>query len=270
MMVSQLPQSEQVRQALAEITAFEQSKVPGVWRGLDKNQLITQLRSRLQDPFTLNQGSQPFCGPAVIIFELIRRDPLSYVKICRNLFQIGGFHTQSGTWISASENLRNGQGNYRMPQVDWMILSTLRESANLMVPIHPNSSDIVRNVGGMTKSWEIAEWVKEILGYQKIQYKNTYLFGDLEAMQEVSQALKLGGVALALINDGGLLRNQPPRIPYPSHWVSILGNIVVQSKNSVQFEVYTWAKKMQVQVDEVTFKTHFWGVVIGKNNSIHT
>lgn len=43
MMVSQLPKSEQVRQALAEIAAFEGSKVPGVWRGLDKNQLIAQI-----------------------------------------------------------------------------------------------------------------------------------------------------------------------------------------------------------------------------------
>ncbi|MDY7022822.1 MAG: hypothetical protein SWJ54_15965, partial [Cyanobacteriota bacterium] len=86
----------------------------------------------------------------------------------------------------------------------------------------------------------------------------------IEAMQDVDRSLKFGGVALALINDGGLLRNQPPRIPYPSHWVSILGNIRVKSSKNVQFEVYTWGKKMQVQVDEVTFKTHFWGVIIGK------
>lgn len=265
-MLSSLPNSDRVRQALAEITAFEQSPVPGVWRGLDKNQVAAQLRSRVNDPLTLNQGSQPFCGPAVIIFELIRRHPLYYVKICRNLFQIGGFHAQTGTWISASENLRNAEGNYRMPQVDWMILSTLRESENLVVPINPNAPDIVRNVGGMTKSWEISKWVKDILGYQKIQYKNTYLFGDLQAMQEVSEVLNSDGVALALINDGGLLRNQPPRIPYPSHWISILGNISLTSPKSVQFEVYTWAKKMRVRVDEVTFKTHFWGVVIGQND----
>ncbi|MEA5498051.1 hypothetical protein VB834_05120 [Limnoraphis robusta Tam1] len=265
MIVSQLPKSEQVRQALAEITAFEQSKVPGVWRGLDKKQLIAQLRSRVNNPLTLNQGSQPFCGPAVIIFELIRRDPLYYVKICRNLFQIGGFHTRSERWISASEKLRNAEGNYQMPQVDWMILSTLRESENLLVPVQPNSPDIIRNLGGMTKPWEICEWVKEILGYQKHQYKNTYLFGDLKAMLEVSEVLNSGGVALALINDGGLLRNQPPRIPYPSHWVSIFSDISILSTKSVKFEVYTWAKRMQVQVDEVAFKTHFWGVVMGQD-----
>lgn len=263
-MVSKLPNSTEVRQALAEITAFEQSRVPGVWRGLDKNQVIAQLRSRINDPFTLNQGSQPFCGPAVIIFELIRRDPLYYTKICRNLFQIGGFHTRSSRWISASENLRNAIGDYRMPEVDWMILSTLRESENLVVPIDLNIPTLIRNIGGMTKSWEIAEWVKQILGYQKLEYKNTYLFGDIEAMQDVDRSLKFGGVALALINDGGLLRNQPPRIPYPSHWVSILGNIRVESSKNVQFEVYTWGKKMQVQVDEVTFKTHFWGVIVGQ------
>ena len=262
MLVSQLPDSDRVRQALAEIAAFERSKVPGIWRGLDKNQLLAQLRSRVNNPLTLNQGSQPFCGPAVMIFELIRRDPLYYVQICRNLFQIGGFHTRSGAWILASETLRNAEGNYQMPQVDWMVLSTLRESENLLVPVHPNAPDLVRNIGGMTKSWEIAKWVEEILGYQNIRYQNTYLFGDLQALQEVNRVLNSGGVALALINDGGLLRNQPPRIPYPSHWVSILGNIAVNSKNSVEFEVYTWAKTVQVRVDEVAFKTHFWGVIM--------
>ncbi len=264
-MTVQLPNSPQVRQAIAEINAFEQSKVPGVWRGLDKNQVISQLRSRLSNPLIVNQGSQPFCGPAVIIFELIRRHPLYYIQICRSLFQIGGFHSQSGTWISASERLINAEGNYQMPEADWMILSTLRESKNRVIPVQPNAPDVIRNIGGMTKPWEIIAWGKEILGYQKLQYNHTYLWGNLQAMLNISDVLESGGVALALINDGGLLINQPPRIPYPSHWVSILGNISITSNRSIQFDVFTWGKNMKIQVNELTFKTHFWGVVIGEN-----
>lgn len=248
-------------EALAE---FERSSVSGVWVGLNQKQIVAEMRSRLNNPFLVNQGGQPFCGPATIVFELIRRNPVEYVQLCRNLFQVGGFHTQTNRWISPSRRLRESRGNYQMPQVDWMVLSSLRESENLIFPIDPQAPELLRNLAGMTKSWEIAGWVREILGCQQVNYINAYLLRDSQIISHASQVVKQGGVALALINDSGLLLNTPPLLSYPSHWVALLENLSINSaSHEISFEVYSWAKKINITVSEEKFKAHFWSVVIG-------
>lgn len=256
--------SDILRQAEIAITEFENSKISGVWTGLDQQQIIAELRSHLVNPFNINQGTQPFCGPAAIVFELIRENPLAYIQICRNLFQIGGFHTQNNRWISPPQWLSESPLNLEISQIDWMVLSTLRESENIIFSVDPNAPQLLRNLAGMTKPWEMAGWIKEILGYQTVNYRNAYLFGDLEAIETANQMIKSGGVAFALINDSGLLLNQPPVFPYPNHWVALLGEIQInQNSNLIHFNVYTWGQEMQITVDLTTFKTYFWEVVTG-------
>ncbi|MGE5655948.1 MAG: hypothetical protein ACM37W_04965 [Actinomycetota bacterium] len=268
----QLVNSQLVQQAEAALAEFEKSKVPGVWRGLEKGAVIAQMRSRLYNPFEINQGGQPFCGPAAILFELVRRNPAYYVEICRNLFQIGGFHTQSGKWISPSTRLRESQGNFLMPPVDWMVLSTLRESENLIFSVDPNAPEIIRNISGMTTSWEMAGWVREMLGFPQVNYHHAYLIGDLNAIRNAADVLNGGGVAFALITAQGMLNKQRPVICYPSHWIALLGNIVIQpgamakpDSGRISFDIYTWAQKMHLDLAETAFKNYFWGVVTGRS-----
>jgi hypothetical protein len=252
-----------------KIADFEFSKVPGVWPNLDKRQIIYELRSRLENPFLVNQGSQPLCGPATVIFELIRKQPVKYVEICRSLYQIGGFHTQSGKWIFPSNNLRESGGDLKMPQVDWMLSATLRESENLLFPVAPDSPQLIRNISGMTKSWEISGWLKEILGYRKIGYNNAYLFGDFPALRVAAEVVDAGGVALALVTAKGLLIDELPLLPYPTHWIVILGGIKIEEttreRHRIKFDCYSWGRKLRVDVDAWRFKSYFWELVTGND-----
>lgn len=246
------------------IAEFERSTVSGVWTGLNQQQIIAEMRSRLANPFQINQGSQPFCGPAAIVFELVRKHPLLYIQLCQNLFQIGGFHTQTNRWIPSPLYLQQSRINFNIPQVDWMVLSTLRESENMIFSVDPNAPELFRNLAGITKPWEMGGWIQEILGYQRIDYHPAYLLGDLEAIQKANQIVKSGGVALALINEFGLLLNQPPTISYPSHWVALLDELAIDyNRNIIEFNVFTWGQEMSIKVDLKTFKTHFWAVVTG-------
>ncbi|MBD1940815.1 hypothetical protein H6F50_00385, partial [Coleofasciculus sp. FACHB-712] len=58
-MTSQLPNLTDLQQAQQAIADFEQSSAPSVWSSLDKQQVIADMRSRLIDPFQVNQGGQP-------------------------------------------------------------------------------------------------------------------------------------------------------------------------------------------------------------------
>jgi hypothetical protein len=256
----ELPDPALVNQAEEAIAAFEGAIAPKVWDFLDKTTVINDIRARVNNPFLVSQGGQPFCGPATILFELVRRFPVRYVEMCHTLFVTGGFNGQT-QFISASEQLRHAsRGNLRMGQADWMILATLREKENLLFPVEPNAPDIVRNLAGMTKSWELKGWIKEILGYSQVKHDYTFLMNDIPAMTQAANVLQSGGVAFALVTAEGMLAGQPPLIPYPSHWVSLLGNISVQ-RDSVTFDIYTWSQKMRLQLDPSSFKKNLWAIV---------
>lgn len=262
MITSVILDATQIQAAMDEIDAFEQSSAVGVWACLEKATIVAELRSRIADPFQINQGGQPFCGPASVLFELVRKQPIRYVQICRNLFESGGFQGTT-QWIRASEALRgNIDRQLRMSQTDWMVLATLSESESSLFPIEPNAPELIRNLAGMTKSWEIKGWIRELLGYSKTDYHQAFLFGDIEAMNQSIASIQAGGVSFLLITAEGLLQGNPPPIPFPSHWVTLLGNFQVNGEQ-VSFDVYTWAKPVTIRTDVNSFKKYFWAGVTG-------
>lgn len=261
---SYLPDANLQKQAEAAIARFEQSLAPPAWVHLNKQQIITEIKARVKNPFQINQGGQPFCGPASVLFELIRKQPIRYVELCQSLFLVGGFHTSTGKWILAPDRLKDvSKGELRMPQVDWMVLATLREAETMLFPVEPNAPDIIRNLAGMTKSWEMKGWVKEILGYPRVEYNYAYLGGDFGALQEAEEAIAAGGVAFALVTAEGMLTSNPPPVAFPSHWIVLLGGIVRQN-GRVSFDVYTWSRQMRVDLSEGDFKRYLWAIVTGQ------
>jgi hypothetical protein len=252
-----LPSADLVRAADASIDAFATSSKKSLWPALNKDVLIGEMRARIRDPFQVNQGGQPFCGPAAVLFELVRRNPPRYVEICQSLFE-NGYLPGTTQRIQSSTRLRQAtQGNLHMPDVDWMVLATLREAEITIFPVEPNAPLIIRNLTGMTKSWELIGWVKELLGYRNVKYNHAFLFSDLPAMQETDAVLKAGGVAFSLITAEGLLNDRYLSFPLPNHWIALLGG-VNNDGSRVSCDLYTWSKKYNLNTGVRTFKRYFW------------
>jgi hypothetical protein len=258
-----------------QLAKFARSTQTGVWNHLDKQQIIDDLRDRINNPYQIQQGEQPFCGPAAVVFELIRKQPARYIEICQNLYEYGSFQGYTKKIVAAGRLCRS-YGNLRMAQADWMILATLRDCANKIVPVHPKAPKLIREIGGITKPWEINGWVKELLGYAQTKSHPTPISGEFRALQEAHSTIESGGVAFALINSQGLLGNNSflasrfHRV-YPNHWVTIVGNIsiepptkITKNKHSrVEFDIYSWGRKIRVSTDTATIKDFFWGVTVG-------
>jgi hypothetical protein len=255
------------------LRAFENSLHPSAWRYLDKQDILQGIRSRLADPYRVKQGTQPLCGPAAVVFELLRKQPDRYVDICRSLYETGRFQGYTRP-IIATPNLRRSHGNLRMESLDWMLLATLRDATNLMLPLRPKSPALLRNLAGMTTTWEMRGWVRELLGYGDTRTRHTPVKGEFAALQTADTTIATGGVAFALINAEGLL-GSPSFLPhsfhrlYPSHWVTILGNIAIESDllkpRRVQFDIYSWGRKIHINTEAKNIKSYLWGIVIGQN-----
>ncbi len=254
---------------------FRASPEPGVWPYLDKAAIVQAMQTRLRHPFSVNQGQQPFCGPAAILFELIRKWPLRYVQICQSLYETGAFATKNRQVQTSAALRQASQGELHMGAADWMILAALRESENWLFPVEPNAPEIVRNLAGMTKSWEMKGWVKEILGYPHVDYWHTYVLRDLSALRKAQTVLDQGGVAFGLITAEGLLSRDKPRITVPNHWIAIVGNVNIRQgqfwrhdSGHVTFDIFTWAQRVTVDEPEGIFEDAFWGVVLGSDQPI--
>jgi hypothetical protein len=266
------------------LTRFAKSTQTGVWNHLDKQQIVSDIHARLADPFQVQQGGNPFCAPAAVVFELIRKQPHRYIDICQSLYEHGSFDGITKK-IMASGRLCRSYGNLRMAQADWMLMATLRDCANFLVPVNPRSPKLIRELSGITKPWEIGGWVRELLGYPTTKSYPTPLGNEFRALGEANNIINAGGVAFALINSNGLLGNHSFLVSrfhriFPNHWVTILGNIsiaradgtpfesttqVTKNKRArVNFDIYSWGKKIRVNADAAAIKDYFWGVTIGK------
>jgi hypothetical protein len=251
-----------LNQVEAKIAEFEAAVTPGIWTLLNKATLAKEMRDRVRNPYLICQGGQPFCGPAAVLFELVRKQPLRYVEICSYLYLLGGFHTAS-RYIPSSDDLRRAtQGDLRMGQADWMVLSTFRDMENVLFPVEPNAPDLIRNLAGMTKSWEMCGWIREILGYKTAECTYAFPANDIQALKKADAIIRQGGVAFALITAEGMLTDKPPRLPLPTHWIGLVGNISIQPA-AIEFDIYTWSKKMRLQMDHTSFKKYLWAVVTG-------
>lgn len=272
-------------QAKQALVTFEKSAKPGVWPHLSKKTVVANMRSLLADPFRIDQKQQPFCGPTSIVFELIRKQPLRYVQMCQQLYEQG--MVQGTTrMIEASPRLRQASREMDMAEADWMLIATLRESENLIFPVDPNAPTLIRNIAGMTKSWEMKGWVQEVLGYRRVDYLHAYLLQDIHAMHRAKAAIAQGGVAFALVTAGGLFSKEDvmtrvdsksvKKVALPDHWIVLVdiddipktlswrGVAYRSDKATLRFDVYTWAQRKRVEIGRAAFRRFFWGVVIGE------
>jgi hypothetical protein len=70
----------------------------------------------------------------------------------------------------------------------------------------------------------------------------------------------------------GLLQGKPPLLPYPDHWITLLGNISIKAASNfanlgsthLSCDLYTWGQKRHIDVDQNPLENCFWGIVTGQ------
>lgn len=239
---------EDANTALSE---FAQSDSPGVWQNLHKSTILAEIQARLDNPELVRQGPESFCGPAAIVFELVRRRPDSYVQFCQELYESGYLVGFRDNRVKASNHLLNTHVPSDMAEVDWMFMGTLRDDKNILFPVDPNLDFFEGLVNGLTTPAEMEDWTKNILGCDPdtVDYTSAYTgFADeVGQLRDAADALAHGAVVFALVTGSLVLNQDQGAVQFPNHWVSLLGNIQIVSKDTlgtdedvIYFDVFSW------------------------------
>ncbi len=249
------------------LSSFRASTITGPWLHLHKNIIIDEIENRLSDPKLVNQAHTPLCGPAAILFELIRKRPLTYIRICQELFENGQFVTPLGRTIRPNESLFATPFNLDttvtpLAEVDWMLMATMRDAANAIFDVQ-HDEDWVGGLSGISTPSEMKEWALELLEYSNIYYLQTYLYNEEGALALANAMTAVGGVAFILM-DGRVLKEEPIRVYRPSHWVAYIGGYQGPDRNDmVSYECYTWGGVRRFSSSLETFEDCTFGVVVG-------
>lgn len=242
----------------------------GRWPNIPREALAAGMLDRVRNPYNVNQRAGPFCGPSAIVFELVRRDPLRYVQVCRSLYENGSFRSRTEE-VRPRDALLNSRVGGGLSPVDWMLVATLRDAENALFPIEgEDQSGTMAQIAGITTPWEMKGWTSELLGFDDARYESTYLFGEFDAMRDAHGAFRLGGVGFLMVNSA-MAGNDAPLIGHPDHWVAYDGDLHIDEgiwyawdSGRIRFSCYTWGSRRSVDVGEGPFEDWMWGAVMGR------
>lgn len=245
------------------IQFFQDSSEAGIWPNIDKNLLLKDIKNTVVNPLNIRQAGTPFCGPASVIFELASREKTRYIRFCQELFETGGFKARS-QMINASENTRQSRIPEKISTADWMMLATLRDSENALIPVDNEWIDFAGGITGITFPSELETWIYEVLGFDNFDFFSCYTSDELNALIAAHNAWQKSGVAFLLINLG-LLKTEEEGL-LPNHWIAFQNNFSTVANNekiSVVFDCYSWGKILTVNMQNKDLDAYLFGVVFG-------
>lgn len=252
---------------------FEQSTQEGLWPSVDKAILIQGMKDRIITPTLVNQNDFPFCGPASIIYTLVRKNPLRYAALCRDLYLTAHFKMRTET-LYVSGTTRTAVPPASMNQADWVAMASLRDDENVLWDVEPDANDFIN---GATTHWEMNGWTFELMGYNNADYHTTFVWGELDALDDARKSVEKNGVAYLMI-DTDLIKGTQNSFweslfstGYPKHWIVFEGDATIDwgdwyawDSGYVKFRYYSWGNNTKfVDTDEGTFEDHMFGVVFG-------
>jgi hypothetical protein len=265
-----LPASDEPDTVTEAIQVFRNSPVNSKWPHISKINLLADIESIVADPYNVKQHDTPFCGPASIVFELVSRNPIKYVGLLQSLYENGQFKLNNGKVVEARDKLLQSNVPNGIEVANWMLLGTIRDAENWLFPVKSKGDDDnPKGIVGMTFPGEMKGWSKNLLGFNKVSWKHSYIIGEVKAIVKAQEAIEKGGVAFLLI-DTALLDIHDPLISIPQHWVPYLGNLNINRRRwykkyfgVVEFDVFSWGQKFHFNKYASELRNHLWGVVIG-------
>ena len=219
--------------------------------------------ARIDSPELINQSALSVCGPAAIIYLLVSRNPSRFVDLGKQLYETGTA-ALDGEVLSADSDLRQNKPPKGMAQVDWMLLSSIRDSENAVLDYEGTPKE---QFSGITTPGEMTGLMKSILKCKEAEWHSSYLTSELRVIKQAGLAVGLGRKAVLLI-DQDMLSGAPKKtFGYPNHWVVLRSLVEVTQANSgnerIKFDAWTWGEAPKsLDLDKNAFVSMFFGAAI--------
>jgi hypothetical protein len=229
------PETDENAKKKEEAKKILDEDASGSWVNLSWDKVKDGAKKRIEDPHSIDQKNLNVCGPAVIVNALADTDPVQYAKFVRTVFTTAKVN---GTQVD--DDLLNGRPSSGMEDVDWMILSAMRDTENAIFDYEGTEEE---DFSAMTMPGEIAEWMEEILGCVDTTHYTSYSWGEIDNSEKVNSLLEAHGnkVIVSMLVNASRLEGKDDGLDIPDHWIRLLTPITI-TDDTVSFKVFTWGK----------------------------
>lgn len=248
------------------VVDFRHASGQQAWPHLDRSTIADGLDQRIDTPSLINQNPLNVCGPASIVFMLASNRPDRFVDLVGQLFE-KGFAWPGSETLTAGDDLRQNTPPEQMAQIDWMLLSSMRDAENSIFDFEGTPGE---DVSAISTPGDLEHWMKSILQCSDVDWESCYLYGEMDAIHLASSAAGDKKHVVALLIDAALLENQPRegKIGYPNHWVVLTAPIVetidASGAQLIKLSVWTWGQSPQLLTPDMdVFLKTFYGALIG-------
>ena len=251
-------------EATAKIDAFEKGSGGTDWLNISKEKLIDGMRKRLKSPNLISTKVVNLCGPGAFFRCLIEDDPAMYVSAIIGLYQTNAALLGKRKF-TASYSLRIAAVPSGMDQVDWILLSSLRDHENTIL----SYDDASGGLSGLTMPAAMAKWFKEANYSDITNDTNVFFTKGLDHIKKAA-TLRSGGKRVCLLIDANMLKvvTQNNMSTYPDHWVVLMSDVSVDASDNISLKVHSWGAIMPVPqlgtVSTSIFCKNYYGYVAAK------
>lgn len=264
--------------ALALVNAFAEGTGASAFPRLGKprSEVAASLRSRVLAPEKIRQGTSSLCGPAAFLYVLASKEPAAYAAYVIDLYE-KGTAAIGKLKVAPGADTRNSSGA-GVDAVDWVALSSLRDSENLLLDYQSPDNQLA----GITAPGTLASWFRRCGHFAEIKNDtNLVLDKGLSTLLKAHQQHAAGGRACLLVgatvlddlpSGGGLI---------PDHWVVLASNVSIDGKpagpllargaaidgekalssKNLSFDVFSWGSILSVNMKVSLFLDYFYGFI---------
>jgi hypothetical protein len=263
--------------ALLDAAAAESPVIP--WN-LDWSETIARLRTLVLNPELLHQRKLEACGPAVFFRLWFGRDPLGAATFGYRLLKSGSAGIGPLTITPGTQLLQRDYAalratanavTIRLPEpADWMLLSALRDSENLLIPFQGDPDSVTDNAAGVTLPLTVASWLEATNVYSMVANHTEVAGATWQSLQTLNPS-PIADVALLMYS--GFLDLYPAPsgaaaggdwLRLPNHYIQLLSPVAVgASPGWMKLSLWTWGRnEVDKWTSQAKFISNYFGPII--------
>lgn len=242
-----MPTPASIAHALSLVDSLLDSDVSSPWR-FPKVDFAVRLRAIINKPMLINQGSINVCGPASFFVAWCSADPVGFCKYAIQMYSdgqgsIGDLVVKAGNNLVSQDYLTlQKRFSIQCPSCDWMVMSSLRDSENLILDFNGTPEE---DVSGITTPGEIEKWTRSTKVFKRVSNQ-----ANLATTPGIDHAIGLSPAedtfVIMLINATMLPQSGSDKFSslarfFPNHFILLYSRVEVID-SCLRFDFWSWGR----------------------------
>lgn len=270
---------ENFQRALRRVQDFRENLfITSKFSKIDLGFYSVFLEERIRSPKFINQGPLNLCGPAAYLYLLAKNDPDGYAQVAIDLVIKGkasynglNFIPHLDMFDSEAIVIKKIEVNgvkeeviIRMNPVDWITMSSLRQTENLLFPYNPIHEF---EFSAITTHWEMTSWVEDInnikdeiiSGSPGVTALNDLYHSGKQVLLLIDVGRFLGGITKE--KGKGSAKGFEEKMTalfsplFGNHYAVIESPIEVFGSKQYRLTIWTWGRYSEIIVNKDDFDT---------------